>query len=143
MQNRTAVTIFVSASVQLMQPPDFSCHGMLADPLHRLPPMRRSAGFTMVELMMVVAVVAILTVIAVVGYTRIFRKARSTEVVEMFGEIKAREEAYHAENGKYVPACVSAVGVTADSDCLEATASDYWPTPLVGKGNQTDAGSPP
>jgi len=96
----------------------------------------------MVELMMVIVVIAILTVVAVVGYTRIFRKARSTEIVDMFAELKAREDAYHAEKGKYVPVCASAVGVTADSDCLEAS-NDYWPTPLAGKGNQTDATSPP
>ncbi len=114
----------------------------MADPLHSLPPMRRSAGFTMIEMMMVVVVIAILTVVAVVGYTRIFRKARSTEVVQIFGELKARESAYHAETGKFVPVCASAVGATADSDCLEGS-NDYWPTPLVGKGNQTDAGSPP
>ena len=96
----------------------------------------------MIEMMMVVVVIAILTVVAVVGYTRIFRKARSTEVVEMFTELKAREDAYHAEHGKYVPVCESAAGATADSDCVEATADDYWPTPLVGKGNQTDATAP-
>ena len=107
---------------------------MLANRLHAQRPMRRSAGFTMVELMMVVAVIAILTVIAVVGYTRIFRKARSTEIVEMFGELKAREEAYHAEKGQYVPACGSATTAMANSDCAEG---DYWPSPIVGGNEMT------
>lgn len=88
----------------------------------------------MVELMMVVVVIAILTVVAVVGYTRIFRKARSTEVVEMFAELKAREDAYHAEKGVYLPACNSAVTATGASDCVEG---DYWPNPIVGGNDMT------
>jgi len=113
---------------------DFSSRDILAKPLHSLPPMRRSAGFTMVELMMVV-VIAILTVISVVGYTRIFRKARSTEVVEMFGELKAREDAYHAEKGQYVPACGTAATAFANDDCREG---DYWPNPIVGGNDMTN-----
>ena len=90
----------------------------------------------MVELMMVVVVIAILTVVAVVGYTKIFRKARSTEVVEMFGELKAREDAYHAEKGQYVPACGTAATAFANDDCAEG---DYWPNPIVGGNDMTNA----
>jgi prepilin-type N-terminal cleavage/methylation domain-containing protein len=94
--------------------------------------MRRSAGFTMIEMMMVVAVLGILTVVAVVGYTRIARKARSGEVPVVFGELKAREDAYHAETGQYLPACASAVTPVGISDCAEG---DGWPTPLPGRGD--------
>src|SRR5215470_433484 len=77
----------------------------------------RQAGFTMIEMMMVVAVLGILTVVAVVGYTRVTRKARSGEIPVIFGELKTREDAYHAEAGKYLPACRSATSATADNDC--------------------------
>jgi prepilin-type N-terminal cleavage/methylation domain-containing protein len=96
----------------------------------------RQAGFTMIEMMMVVAVLAILTVVAVVGYTKVTRKARSGEVPVIFGELKTREDAYHAEAGKYLPACRSATTATADQDCAEG---DYWPDPLPGRGAQMDA----
>lgn len=99
-------------------------------------PMRRSAGFTMIEMMMVVAVLGILAVIAVVGYTRVARKARSGEVPVVFAELKAREDAYHAEVGKYLPACAAAPAAVADSDCAEG---DAWPAPLPGRGDAMDS----
>jgi prepilin-type N-terminal cleavage/methylation domain-containing protein len=102
--------------------------------------MRRSAGFTMIEMMMVVAVMGILTVVAVVGYTRVTRKARSGEVPAIFGELKSREDAYHAEVGKYLPACDGAPAAPADSDCAEGSA---WPTPLPGRGEAMDASALP
>jgi type II secretory pathway pseudopilin PulG len=90
----------------------------------------------MIELMFVVAVIGILATLAVVAYTRNVRKAHATEVVEMFAELKAREDMYHAEYGKYLAACPSpSAGV-----CTEG---HYWPDPLPGAGAQMDATSPP
>jgi prepilin-type N-terminal cleavage/methylation domain-containing protein len=99
--------------------------------------MRRAAGFTMIEMMMVVAVLGILTVVAVVGYTRIVRKARSSEVPEIFAELKLREDAYRAENGAYMPLCDN---VTLGGACAEG---HYWPTPLPGHGDQMTVTTPP
>ncbi len=96
--------------------------------------MHRDGGFTMIELMMVVAVLGILTVVAVVGYSRIFKKARSGEIPEIFGELKAREEAYHAETGAYLGLCDQPLG----TDCAEGD-NKYWPNPLPGGGKAMDA----
>ncbi len=98
--------------------------------------MRRSDGFTLIELMMVVVVIAILAGLAVVAYTRSVVKARSAEVPQIFGELKSREESYKAEFGTYASLCPSAPANVVPSDCAEG---DYWPTPLPGKGNQMDA----
>lgn len=101
--------------------------------------MRRHGGFTMIEMMFVIVVIGILTTVAVVAYTRVMRKARSTEVVQMFAELKSREEAYHAEFGSYLPACPAPTG-TAGKDCAEGA---YWPATLPGRGELMDATSPP
>ena len=64
---------------------------------------RAKAGFTIIELMVVVAIVAVLATVAVMAYTRHVRKARAGEVTVMINEFKTKEEAYHAERGQYLP----------------------------------------
>jgi prepilin-type N-terminal cleavage/methylation domain-containing protein len=93
---------------------------------------KRDAGFTMIELMMVVVVIGVLATIAVVSYTKYMRRAHAAEVPRMFGEIKVREEAYHGENGVYLSACGLPL---ATNPCTEA---DYWPAALPGRGNPID-----
>ncbi len=99
----------------------------------------RDRGFTLIEMMFAVVVLGILVAVAVDSFTGYVRKARATEVVEMFGELKSREDTYHAEFGKYLPACPSPSG-PLDMDCAEG---NYWPATLPGKGQQMDATSPP
>jgi prepilin-type N-terminal cleavage/methylation domain-containing protein len=63
--------------------------------------MRRHRGFTLVELMIVVAIIVVLSVIAVGAYRRFTARARTTEVHAMFAEIRAKEESYRAEFSSY------------------------------------------
>jgi type IV pilus assembly protein PilA len=112
----------------------------MAPRLHTGQPMRRSDGFTLVEMMFVVVVIGILAAVAVVAYTKSMNKARSGEILQIFGELKSREEAYKAEFGSYLPACATAATATGVSDCTEG---DYWPATIVGGPNKTDATSPP
>jgi prepilin-type N-terminal cleavage/methylation domain-containing protein len=99
-------------------------------------PVWRTRGFTLVELMVVVAIIGILAVVAVVGYTKVVRRARAGEVPEIFAELKAREEAYKAENGKYLGLCKTDLS----TDCTDG---DYWPSPLPGGGEQMAVTGPP
>jgi type IV pilus assembly protein PilA len=96
--------------------------------LHRTAPMRtdRSAGFTMIELMLVVVVIGILAAVAVVAYSKSVKKAKAAEVPQMFGELKSKEDAFHAEFGKYLGACPNP---DATADCLEG---DYFPAVING-----------
>jgi prepilin-type N-terminal cleavage/methylation domain-containing protein len=96
------------------------------------------SGFTMIELMLVVVIVGILVAVAIYAYSRSMRKARSTEVVTMFGEIRMREEAYKSEFGRYLPLCPAPSGAPG-ADCAE---SDMWPTPLPGRGQEIDIATP-
>ncbi len=68
---------------------------------------RRSRGFTLVELMVVVVIVTILSTLAVSAYHKFMIRARSTEVFAMFAEIRAKEESYRAEFTSYLSVSTS------------------------------------
>ena len=62
----------------------------------------RRRGFTLVELMIVVVIVGVLAVVAMSAYRRHINAARKAEVYSMFGEIRAKEEAYRTEFSSYL-----------------------------------------
>jgi prepilin-type N-terminal cleavage/methylation domain-containing protein len=58
-------------------------------------------GFTLIELMIVVAIIGVLAVIAGTAYRRYMDSGRTAEAMSMLGEIRAKEEAYRAEFSVY------------------------------------------
>jgi prepilin-type N-terminal cleavage/methylation domain-containing protein len=79
-------------------------------------------GFSLMELMTVVAIVGILSAIAIPSFSDYVYKARTTEATEFLGVIRLREESYRAEFGAY---CAT----------LAATAQPNDPTSLNTKSN--------
>jgi prepilin-type N-terminal cleavage/methylation domain-containing protein len=63
----------------------------------------RAAGFTLVELMIVVVILGILAALASVGYKRYLGRARITEAVTMLSEMSSKEQIYFLEFGSYLP----------------------------------------
>jgi type IV pilus assembly protein PilA len=65
---------------------------------------RRAArrGFTIAELMAVVAIVGILSLIATVSYRKFVAHSKTAEVMPMFVNIKTAEEAYKDETFRYL-----------------------------------------
>ncbi len=59
-------------------------------------------GFTLVELLLVLAALAILSAVGWVAWRRYARKAKSSEVYAMIAAMKQAEESYKAETGAYV-----------------------------------------
>ena len=61
----------------------------------------RSKGFTLLELMIVVAVIALLAAIALPMYTEQVRKGKRAEAVQALGDIQLRQERWRADNPTY------------------------------------------
>ena len=69
-------------------------------------------------MMIVVVIIGVLATIAVNSYHKYMSSARRTEVYTMFGELRAKQEAYRAEFSQYVS--------TGGSE------SNFWP--ILGGG---------
>ncbi len=82
----------------------------------------RRGGFTLIELMIVVAIIGILAAIAIPNFLRFQLKAKSSEGKTNLAAIRTAEESYFAEYGAYV---------SADSN----------PTGPPGAGKQTFTGN--
>ena len=63
---------------------------------------RVAHGFTLVELMIVVAITGVLAVVAGTAYRKYMDSARTTEAYSMLGEIRVKEEAFRAERSQYL-----------------------------------------
>jgi type IV pilus assembly protein PilA len=89
-----------------------------------------SRGFTMVELMTVVAIVSILALIATYSVRRYIASSKTGEAIEMIGNIKAAQESYKDETFTYLP-------VSPD---LTAAGSFYPANTLPGRQKMNFAG---
>jgi type IV pilus assembly protein PilA len=109
--------------------------------------MKKQSGFTLIELMIVVAIVAILAAIALPAYQSYTQKARFTEVISAVGPFKTAMEICMQSQpavvvtGKVPSACttqgngtippapvaagnVASVSITADTGEITATAAN-------------------
>jgi len=75
--------------------------------------MKRARGFTLLELMIVVAIVAILAATALAAYGKQVRKARRTDAKQAVGELALREEKWRSNHTKYLGTDSSSTDKTA------------------------------
>lgn len=70
---------------------------------------KKSKGFTLIELMIVVAIIGILAAIAIPNFMNYQCKAKQTEAKSNLGSIRTNMEAYRAEHDTY-NATLSSIG---------------------------------
>ena len=63
--------------------------------------MRFARGFTLIELMIVVAVVAVLAAIAIPSYTDYITRARFAEATSALANLRVKMEQYYQDNRNY------------------------------------------
>lgn len=91
--------------------------------------MRRYSGFTLIELMIAVAIVAILAAVAVPSYTEYIKRARVTDATKELSAMRIKMEQYFQDKRTYASACdpgsiAAAPGVVGQWTISCPTASD-------------------
>ena len=74
--------------------------------------MRVQKGFTLIEVMITVAVIAILSAIAIPSYTDYIRRARITEATQAMAAMRVKFEQFFQDNRTYAGACTVAPAVS-------------------------------
>src|SRR5438105_7295340 len=71
---------------------------------------RRRRGFTLVELLVVVAMVGVLAALAILGYKKYMNSAHSSEAQSIIQGIRGGQEAYKAETLSYLTCSATGIG---------------------------------
>jgi type IV pilus assembly protein PilE len=109
----------------------------------------RAKGFTLIELMIVVAIVAILAAVAVPAYQSSVQKSRRSDAITALSGLQLAEEKYRASNPTYgTPAQVGVSGAssggyyTIAATATSATGYTLTATPVAGKSQASDTSCP-
>ena len=88
---------------------------------------KKRAGFTLVELMIVVIIVGVLAAAAVPIYTGYVRRARVSEAKASIGTIRASEEVYFAEHSEYLSITdETATGTNLKKLAVDLSHNTWW-----------------
>jgi type IV pilus assembly protein PilE len=95
----------------------------MALPLHRSALPQRAGGLTLIELMVIVAVVAILGALALPSYMDSVRKGRRSEAVAALTQLQQAQERWRANNATYTMELTADPNATPPGLGLPSTSS--------------------
>lgn len=92
-------------------------------------PRGRQAGFTLVELMVVVIIIGVLAAVAIPSFRAYSYRSKASEATTFLGEIKQRQEAYRAEFGRYAQVSGNALAGLANTNpaAIPGDRAMSWP----------------
>ena len=94
--------------------------------------MRSHRGFTLIELMIAVAIVAILASLALPSYTEYVRRGKVTEAITQLSAMRVKMEQYFQDRRTYVGACAAlTVAPLPDAKNFTFTCPTLTPTGYV------------
>lgn len=99
---------------------------------------RRSRGFTLIELMIVIAVVAILATITVISYNGVQQRARDSERKSDVTQLKVALDKYYAANSQYPAVCPGGEGQGCPVSYLQEPLAPYLATIPTDPGGTTN-----
>lgn len=85
--------------------------------------MQKNRGFTLIEIMIVIAIVGILTAIALPSYTDYVRRGKISEAAGGLSGMSVKMEQYFQDNRTYVGACVAGTVAPLPADTASFTFS--------------------
>lgn len=94
---------------------------------------RRSAGFTLIEVMIAMVLIAILASIAVPSYRSYLRRGQLAEAFTTLSDLRVKMEQYYQDNKFY--------GASANSTACPTLAPTYGAFPIAGKYFTVSCGS--
>ena len=112
---------------------------------------RSCGGFTLIEIMLVVAILAMLSLIAIPGYQESVRKSRRADAMRNLMELGTRQEKFYAKNSTYTTTIDASSGLnlgrTTDNDgyynltaaaCTDKTIATCYVVTATPTGSQAD-----
>ena len=87
--------------------------------------MNQNKGFTLIEVMIVVAIIGILTMVALPSYNRYVLRSHRTEAINGLLDTASREARYYTNNNNYTQS-MTTLGFAADPNPVASASNLYY-----------------
>lgn len=94
--------------------------------------MNSTRGFTLIEVMITVAIVGILAAIAYPSYQSYILRSHRSEGMALLSEAAARMERYYAQNSTYATATLSKLGLTSTANATTVNSANGYYSLTLG-----------